>query len=293
MPPTTSTWRSDEFDGFLIAPVALLCGVGADEDCFTRPFSHAGGCLGRLPEHYRGRSVNIAVTSNGTNGADARAIAPPLHVAIIMDGNGRWAASRDLPRTVGHTEGEENLARIVRVAVTRNVGWLTVFGFSTENWVRPRGEVRHILGLHEKLFGRVRELNELNVRIQWIGRPFDSASARTPKYVQRAIRKAISDTSSNTGMVLTVAFDYGGRTELMTAVRAARAAGLAITPDTIDANLYLPELPTVDVMVRTSGEQRVSNFLLWQGAGAKMHFADAAWPDFDADDLDAAIALVR
>jgi undecaprenyl diphosphate synthase len=216
-----------------------------------------------------------------------------LHVAIIMDGNGRWAASRDLPRTDGHTEGEENLARIVRVAVTRNVGWLTVFGFSTENWVRPRGEVRHILGLHEKLFGRVRELNELNVRIQWIGRPFDSPAARTPKYVQRAIRKAIADTAANTGMVQTVAFDYGGRAELMSAVRAARAAGQPITPDTIDAHLYLPELPPVDVMVRTSGEQRVSNFLLWQSAGSKIHFTDAAWPDFDADDLDAAIALVR
>jgi undecaprenyl diphosphate synthase len=210
-----------------------------------------------------------------------------------MDGNGRWAARRGLPRTAGHTEGEENLARIVRVAVTRNVGWLTVFGFSTENWVRPRAEVRHILGLHEKLFGRIRELNDLNVRIQWIGRPFDSPSARTPKYVQRAIRKAIADTSGNTGMVLTVAFDYGGRAELMSAVRAARAADGPITPESIDRCLYLPELPPVDVMVRTSGEQRVSNFLLWQSAGSKILFTDTAWPDFDAADLDAAIALVR
>lgn len=210
-----------------------------------------------------------------------------------MDGNGRWAAQRGLPRTAGHTEGEENLARIVRVAVRRDVGWLTVFGFSTENWVRPRAEVRHILGLHEKLFGRVRELNELGVRIQWIGRPFDSPSARTPKYVQRAIRKAIADTAGNTGMVLTVAFDYGGRAELMAAVRAARATGEPITPETIEAHLYLPELPPVDVMVRTSGERRVSNFLLWQSAGSKIHFTDNAWPDFDADDLDAAIALVR
>ncbi len=217
----------------------------------------------------------------------------PLHIAIIMDGNGRWAAARDLPRTEGHTEGEENLARIVRVAVTRNIGWLTVFGFSTENWVRPRGEVRHILGLHEKLFGRVKELNELNVRIQWIGRPFDSPSARTPNYVQRAIRKAINDTASNTGMVLTVAFDYGGRAELMRAVREARRIDPTITPEAIDKHLYLPELPPVDVMVRTSGEQRVSNFLLWQGAGAKIHFTDAAWPDFGADDLDRAIALAK
>jgi undecaprenyl diphosphate synthase len=217
----------------------------------------------------------------------------PLHVACIMDGNGRWAGQRGLPRTAGHTEGEENLSRVVRLAVTRNVGWLTVFGFSTENWVRPRAEVRHILGLHEKLFGRIKELNELDVRIQWIGRPFDSPSARTPKYVQRAIRKAIADTADNTGMLLTVAFDYGGRAELMEAVRAVRRSGRPVTPEAIDAHLYLPELPPVDVLVRTSGELRVSNFLLWQSAGSKIHFTDAAWPEFDAHDLDAAIALVR
>jgi undecaprenyl diphosphate synthase len=210
-----------------------------------------------------------------------------------MDGNGRWASRRGLPRTAGHTEGEENLARIVRLAVMRNIDWLTVFGFSTENWVRPRTEVRHILGLHEKLFGRIRELNELNVRIQWIGRPFDSPSARTPKYVQRAIRKAIADTAGNSGMVLTVAFDYGGRTELMSAIRTVRASGQQITPDAVDQALYLPNMPPVDVMVRTSGERRVSNFLLWQGAGSKIHFTDAAWPDFDGPDLDAAIALVN
>jgi undecaprenyl diphosphate synthase len=208
-----------------------------------------------------------------------------------MDGNGRWARQRNLPRTAGHTEGEENLARVVRLAVPRDVGWLTVFGFSTENWVRPRAEVRHILGLHEKLFGRVADLNELNVRIQWIGRPFGSPGARTPRYVQRAIRKAIADTAGNTGMVLTVAFDYGGRAELMDAVEAARAGGGPITAEAIGTHLYLPELPPVDVMVRTSGERRVSNFLLWQSAGSKIHFTDNAWPDFDAADLDAAIAL--
>lgn len=209
-----------------------------------------------------------------------------------MDGNGRWAGSRGLERTVGHTEGEENLARLVRVAVRRNIGWLTVFGFSTENWIRPRGEVRHILGLHSKLFGRVDELNELNVRIQWIGRPFDTPDARTPKYVQRAIRKAIKATSRNTGMLLTVAFDYGARQELVDAVRQLRRDGSAVTTEGIAANLYLPELPPVDVLVRTSGEQRVSNFLLWQSAGAAIHFTDKPWPDFDAAELDAALALI-
>src|SRR5262245_6527391 len=209
-----------------------------------------------------------------------------------MDGNGRWATSRGRPRTAGHTEGEENIARIVRVAVKRNIGWLTVFGFSTENWVRPRTEVRHILGLHRKLFARVEELNDLNVRIQWIGRPFDSEGSSTPKLIQRAIRKAIADTSRNTGMLLTVAFDYGSRVELVDAARRVRAAGLPLTPDSIGHELYLPELPPVDVLVRTSGEGRVSNFLLWQASGAPVYFAAKTWPEFDGEELDRAMALV-
>jgi undecaprenyl diphosphate synthase len=209
-----------------------------------------------------------------------------------MDGNGRWARRRGLPRTEGHTEGEENLARLVRVAVRRNIGWLTVFGFSTENWMRPPTEVRHILGLHKKLFGRIAELNDLNVRVQWIGRPFDSPGARTPKLIQRAIRKAISDTAANTGMLLTVAFDYGTRVELLDAVTRLRAHGTAVTPESIDRQLYLPELPPVDVLVRTSGELRISNFLLWQSAGAAIHFTERTWPEFDAAELDAALALV-
>ena len=208
-----------------------------------------------------------------------------------MDGNGRWAKRRGLARTEGHTAGEENLARLVRVAVTRNVGWLTVFGFSTENWVRPRAEVRHILGLHRKLFGRVAELNDLNVRIQWMGRPFDSPEARTPRYVQRAIRKAIKDTAKNTGMVLTVAFDYGSRAELVHAANDALAAGDTISETSINQHLYLPDLPPVDVLVRTSGELRISNFMLWQIAGAHVYFTDHTWPEFDAADLDAAVAL--
>jgi undecaprenyl diphosphate synthase len=211
-----------------------------------------------------------------------------------MDGNGRWARRRNLPRTAGHTEGEENLAAVVRVAVKRDIGWLTVFGFSTENWVRPRGEVRHILGLHKKLFGRVAELNELNVRIQWMGRPFDSPEARTPKYVQKAIRKAIADTAANTGMVLTVAFDYGSRAEIVRAAELATAErdGRVAEAD-LDAHMYLPELPAVDVVVRTSGERRISNFMLWQSAGAPVYFTEQTWPDFGEAELDAAIAVAR
>jgi len=209
-----------------------------------------------------------------------------------MDGNGRWAKRRGLPRTAGHTEGEEALARLVRVAARRNVGWLTVFGFSTENWSRPRAEVRHIVGLHKKLFGRVAELNELNVRVQWMGRPFDTPDARTPKFVQRAIRKAIADTAQNTGMVLTVAFDYGSHAEIAHAARAAVAAGDP-SPEGIGRHLYLPDLPPVDVLVRTSGEVRVSNFMLWQSAGTEVYFTDKPWPEFDAAELDAALALTR
>ena len=210
-----------------------------------------------------------------------------------MDGNGRWARRRNLPRTAGHTEGEENLAAVVRLAVKREIGWLTVFGFSTENWVRPRLEVRHILGLHKKLFGRVTELNELNVRVQWIGRPFDSPDARTPGYVQKAIIKAINDTAANTGMVLTVAFDYGSRAEIVHAAEEAAAGEAPVTAADLDAHMYLPELPRVDVVVRTSGERRISNFMLWQSAGSPVYFTEQTWPDFGATELDAAIAIAR
>ena len=211
-----------------------------------------------------------------------------------MDGNGRWAKRRKLPRTAGHTEGEETLAAVVRLAVKRNVGWLTVFGFSTENWIRPRGEVRHILGLHKKLFGRIAELNDLNVRVQWIGRPFNSPEARTPRYVQKAIVKAIADTAGNTGMVLTVALDYGSRAEIVHAAEVATASESSrVSAADLDAHMYLPELPPVDVVVRPSGERRISNFMLWQSAGAPVYFTEQTWPDFGAAELDAAIALAR
>ena len=228
-----------------------------------------------------------------------------------MDGNGRWARRRGLPRTAGHTAGEEALAEITRLAAKRNIGWLTVYGFSTENWVRPRAEVRHILSMHKRLFGRVDELNQNNVRVRWIGRQFDEPDSRTPGFVQRSINKAIEDTKSNTGMTLTVAFDYGSRAELTRAVRRAlssrtslsrsyaksdtqkgSAAHNPITMDDISENLYDPELPPVDVLIRTSGESRISNFLLWQIVGSKVFFTERTWPDISAMELDAAIALV-
>ena len=209
-----------------------------------------------------------------------------------MDGNGRWARKRGLPRTDGHTAGEEALAAVVRAAAERGVGWLTVFGFSTENWVRPRPEVRHILSLHRKIFGRVDEMNRNNASIRWIGRPFAEKGARTPVYVQKAILKGIADTADNTGLVVTVAFDYGGRAELVHAARHAANAPGTVTAADIDRNLYAPDLPPVDVLVRTSGETRISNFLLWQITGAKVYFTDKPWPDFDAAELDNALTLV-
>ena len=218
-----------------------------------------------------------------------------LHIACIMDGNGRWAKRRGLPRTAGHTAGEEALATVVREASQRGIGWLTVFGFSTENWVRPPSEVRHILGLHRKLFGRIEELNANNVRVNWIGRPFDEPGSRTPANVQKAIREAIEDTRHNTGMVLTVAFDYGSRAEIARAAqRAAADSGQSsITPSDIARHLYDPTLPPVDVLVRTSGETRISNFMLWQAAAARVFFTDCSWPDFGGRQLDDAIALAR
>ena len=210
-----------------------------------------------------------------------------------MDGNGRWARKRGLPRTAGHTAGEESLADVVRAASKLDVAYLTVFGFSTENWVRPRAEVRHLLGLHKKLFGRIKELNENNVRVNWIGRPFDEPGSRTPLYVQRAIRKAIDETKANTGMVLTVAFDYGSRSELTRAAKRLVASQAELTPENLRRNLYDASLPPVDVLVRTSGESRISNFLLWQINTAKIYFTERPWPDFDAVELDAAIALAK
>lgn len=215
------------------------------------------------------------------------------HVACIMDGNGRWAKRRGLPRTAGHTAGEENLAEVVRIASARGVSYLTVFGFSTENWVRPKAEVRHILSLHKRLFGRIEELNANNVRINWIGRPFNEAGARTPAFVQRAIRQAISDTASNTGMVLTVAFDYGSRAELLRAAQLCTNANEPITPDAVQSHLYSPELPNVDLLIRTSGESRISNFMLWQIANAQVFFTERSWPDLDVREFDLALALLH
>ena len=206
-----------------------------------------------------------------------------------MDGNGRWARRRGLPRTEGHTAGEEALAGIVRAASASKVAWLTAFGFSTENWVRPRTEVRHILSLHRKLFSRTEEMNRNNARTRWIGRPFSEKGARTPVVVQRAFKKAVTVTEQNPGLSVTIAFDYGSRAELVRASRLAMSGGV-VTPAAIQENLYDPEMPAVDLLIRTSGEARISNFLLWQIKGAHIFFTERPWPDFDQNEFAEALA---
>jgi len=213
----------------------------------------------------------------------------PVHVAVIMDGNGRWAERQGLARTDGHSQGEERLAEIVRAADATGIAWLTAYGFSTENWRRPRLEVDFILGLHRKIFGRRAEMHANNVKIRWIGRD-TRAGSRIPAVVRREIEKSTRLTEENTGLNFTVAFDYGGRQELIEAARAIAADPPdAITQHTVGQHLYEPAMPPVDLMIRTSGEGRISNFLLWEGVGAQLYVTPTLWPDFDASELARAI----
>ena len=217
----------------------------------------------------------------------------PGHVAVIMDGNGRWAERQGRARTVGHSEGEERLAEIVRAADRLGISWLTAYGFSTENWRRPRLEVDFILGLHKKIFGRRQEMHANNVKIRWIGRD-TRAGSRIPAVVRREIEKSTRLTEHNTGLNFTVAFDYGGRQELVEAARAlATEQPARIEPACVGRHLYEPDLPPVDLMIRTSGEGRISNFLLWEGVGAHLYVTPTLWPDFGAAELDTAIEWWR
>jgi undecaprenyl diphosphate synthase len=217
----------------------------------------------------------------------------PSHVAVIMDGNGRWAERQGLARTDGHRQGEERLAEIVRSADALGIRWLTAYGFSTENWRRPRLEVDFILGLHKKIFGRRSEMHANNVKIRWIGRD-TRAGSRIPAVVRREISKSTRLTEENTGLNFTVAFDYGGRQELVEAARAIAHEGPdEVDRHTISRHLYAPELPPVDLMIRTSGEARISNFLLWEGVGAQLYVTPTLWPDFDRAQLEEAIEWWR
>jgi undecaprenyl diphosphate synthase len=204
----------------------------------------------------------------------------PRHVGVVMDGNGRWAQKRGLARTDGHAAGEEALFDVVEGALELGIQWLTVFAFSTENWKRPIDEVRYLMGYNESLLLRRRdELNERDVRIRFLGR----RDWRVPARLVRRMDEALALTEDNTTMTLGIAFNYGGRAEVVDAVRALVEAGTPsakIDEGAIRAHLYDPEMPDPELVVRTSGEYRVSNFLLWELAYSELVFSDVLWPDF-------------
>lgn len=229
-------------------------------------------------------------------GAGELAAAPgpvPRHVAFIMDGNGRWASSRGLSRTEGHKQGLEALRRIIRHAAKRGVGIVTVYSFSTENWSRPEPEVRFLMSLLRRFVQRdLSELHKENIRIRIIGER---------KSLDASILKLLLDaeglTRNNTGMELVVAFNYGARQEITGVVRqlceqvaSGDLEASAITEAMITERLDTGGLPDPDLIVRTSGELRLSNFLLWQAAYSEFYFSDLMWPDFDEAALDAALA---
>jgi undecaprenyl diphosphate synthase len=204
----------------------------------------------------------------------------PVHIACVMDGNGRWATKRGLARTEGHAAGEEALFDAVEGALELGVKWLTVYAFSTENWRRPPDEVRYLMRFNERLLtDRRDELHEKDVRVRFAGR----RDWRVPKRVLKRMDEAVDLTRRNRTMTLTFAFNYGGRAEIVDAVKALVATG--VRPDKVDekairSHLYDPEMPDPDLMIRTSGEYRISNFLLWEMAYSELIFTDVLWPDF-------------
>ncbi|MCA9406516.1 MAG: isoprenyl transferase [Candidatus Omnitrophica bacterium] len=216
----------------------------------------------------------------------------PRHVAIIMDGNGRWAKERNLSRTQGHIEGVRRVEDTITIATELGVEAVTLYTFSTENWNRPQTEVSMLMKMiTEVLNKRISKLQELNVRFQTIGR-----KDGTPESVLKAIDFVKQQTQSNTGLVLNMAFNYGGRLEIIDAVKSIaeriRLGELGvedITEDEISEALYTKNLPDPDLLIRTSGEKRISNFLLWQLSYAEFYFSDKYWPDFTQDEFKKAV----
>lgn len=198
-----------------------------------------------------------------------------------MDGNGRWAEQRGLPRIEGHKMGEHALFEAVEGALEQGVEWLTVYAFSTENWKRPPDEVRFLINFNEEiLLRRQQELHERGVQIRFVGR----RDRKVPKRLIRRMDEASALTSKNKTLKFTIAFNYGGRAEIIDAVKAASSAGEdleKLTEKRLEKYLYDPQMPDVDLMIRTSGEHRTSNYLLWQLAYSEMWFTDVLWPDFD------------
>jgi undecaprenyl diphosphate synthase len=220
-------------------------------------------------------------------------VALPRHVAIIMDGNGRWAKARGLPRIAGHQRGAEAVRRTLAAAAELSIPYLTLFGFSSENWRRPAGEIDDLMGLlRHYLRGEIAELHKNSVRLRVIG-----DRGRLSSDIVAMIDNAETLTRDNRGVNLTVALSYGGRAEIVAAVRAiaadvaaGRLAVAAIDEALFARHLFTADLPDPDLLIRTSGEQRISNFLLWQCAYAELVFTTTMWPDFGRADLEQAIA---
>jgi len=230
----------------------------------------------------------------GVHPPELPAAGVPGHVALVMDGNGRWANQRGLPRVEGHRAGEAALLDVVAGAIQVGVKQLSVYAFSTENWRRSPDEVRFLMGFNREVLRRRRDqLDEWGVRVRWAGR-----TPRLWRSVIDELREAERRTARNSTLTLTMCVNYGGRTEIADAVReiatevaAGRLSPSGISERTIQRHLYTRDLPDVDLFVRSSGEQRTSNFLLWQSAYAEMVFLDTLWPDFTRADLWRAIEL--
>jgi undecaprenyl diphosphate synthase len=218
----------------------------------------------------------------------------PEHVAIIMDGNGRWAAKKGQPRQAGHSAGEAALFDTVEGALALGLRHLTVYAFSTENWRRPPAEVRFLMGFNrDLLLRRADELDERRVKVRFIGR----RGLPVPRSLVKLIEQTEERTAHHDRLVFQIAFNYGSHQEIADAARrmiddvaAKRLRARDVDADAIAARLYSPEAPPVDLLVRTSGEQRLSNFLLWQAAYAELVFTDVLWPEFDRGHLRAAVA---
>ena len=216
----------------------------------------------------------------------------PRHIAIIMDGNGRWAQARGLPRIAGHRHGAEAARRAVTAAAELGVPYLTLFGFSSENWRRPSGEIHDLMGLlRHYLRGEIAELHRNGVRLRVIGE-----LARLDPDIIEMIERAEAMTRDNARITVTIALSYGGRAEIVAAVRAiaqrvqsGSLAAAAIDEDCFTRYLFTAGLPDPDLLIRTSGEQRISNFLLWQSAYSEFFFTKTLWPDFSKHDLEEAI----
>lgn len=214
----------------------------------------------------------------------------PRHVCVIMDGNGRWAKKRLLPRVMGHKRGLTALENLAARCAELGVEYLTVFAFSTENWRRPEDEVSFLMKLFlQALGGKVAKMHQNNLRLKVIGN-----RGRFPAAIVEGIEAAERLTANNTGLTLTVAADYGGRWDILQAANRLIAEGKSeITEDDLSRCLSLAEAPEPDLFIRTGGETRISNFMLWQMAYAEFYFTDALWPDFDAAEFDRAISSFR